>query len=172
MSNGSTTVDLAALAVSIIAAIIAAASAITSCTQAKDAHLQLQRQFEAHLSPAINTQASKHRVGIGVKNAGPGVAHIKTVTYYVDGKRTDDISQELEKLGMDTSRDEGETLGPQDYIGPGTTTWLIDYRAKGQEDELRVGNLILDHVRAAVEYCDANDKCERLCSEEKKDACP
>jgi hypothetical protein len=172
MSNESTIVDWAALAVSIIAAGIALAAVMTSCNQSKDAHLQLLRQFSASVSFAINKQAGKHRLGIGIENAGPGVAHVKSVTYYVDGKRTEDISNELERRGMDTNRDEGETFGAHDYIGPGATKWLIDYRSKGPEDEQRVGNLILDHIQAAVEYCDANDKCERLCSEEKKDACP
>jgi predicted naringenin-chalcone synthase len=160
----SVSADRVALAVSIASAVFAGAAAVTACFQAWDAHQLLRRQFATSVSFAINTQAGRHRLGIGIENAGPGVARIKSVSYYVDGKLTNEIADDLEKLGMDPSRDEGFTLGP------GGVKWIIDYRGKTREDEQRIANLIADHVQVAVEYCDANEEYETQCSGDK--GCP
>jgi hypothetical protein len=125
-------------------------------------------QYGVNVSFAINTQVPKRRVGIGVENAGPGVARIKSVAYYVDGKRTDDIESELDKLGID--HDEGETLDASDVLGPGTSRWLIDYPVKNREELERFARLVDTRIRIAIEYCSATRDCERKCSTEN--ACP
>jgi hypothetical protein len=138
--------------------------------EAIDAHKQLQLQFATSVSFEINTDIEHHRLGIGISNDGPGVAIIRSVTYYVDEKPTDQIQDELAKRGMDTNLDSGTTFEEGDTVGPGHTKWAIRYKWKNPSDEDRMEELIDRHVQLAIEYCDLNESCKRKCSE--KNGCP
>ncbi|MBV9726092.1 MAG: hypothetical protein JO299_13100 [Gammaproteobacteria bacterium] len=127
-------------------------------------------RFEAAVAFDIDTLARKHHLGIGLHNFGPGVAHIRSVTYYLDRDRIEDISDALEREGLDADRDTGVDLDHGDLVPPNDVIWLIDYSARSRAEELKVTDLMEHRIAIAVEYCDAQDECARLCSE--ADGCP
>ena len=142
-----------------LALIVSCTAAAFSGLQWYEAHEMRQLQFNAAVSFDIDTEEAKRRIGIGLRNSGPGVAHIQAVEYYFDGRPVADISDTLSKMGLDTDRDEGEDIGDGDFLGPnGTTLWLIDYRAKSKSDEDHAVDLIENRTRVAVTYCTATDR--------------
>jgi hypothetical protein len=120
--------------------------------------------FAAALSFEIDTLAGRH-VGMGVRNAGPGVARIQTVTYYLDGKPVEDIGNAFENAGLDSDRDEGVDLDSGDLLTPGQIAWLIDYRPKNREDADRARDLVDAHIQVAINYCTIYEACMRACSD-------
>ena len=153
-----------------IALAVAIAAATFSGLQWFQMRSSRQPGFDTTLSFDVDTLAAKHRLGIGVRNAGPGVAHIQEVTYYLDGNPVEEIADTLEDIGLDSDRDNGIDLGPGDFIAPHDVIWLIDYGPRGRDEEHRVTDLFERRLQVAVEYCDANDVCRRICSKSK--GCP
>jgi len=148
-----------------IALVVAIVAAVFSGLQWLETRELRQLTFGAALSFEINTLAGKHRLGIGVRNAGPGVARIQTVTFYLDGKLADDMVDTLETAGFDTDRDEGIELDRGDFLAPNEIVWLIDYRPKSREDGQRASALIENRVQVAIDYCATTGACTRICSD-------
>jgi hypothetical protein len=157
--------DRTALWVSVLSLLVAAVAALFTGLQWHEAREQRRLQAGAALSFEINTLAPKHRLGIGVHNAGPGVAHIQDVRYYVDGKVIEDADSVLQALGIENQRDEGIDLEHGDSLAPNDIVWLIDYRPKGRADEERVSQILENRVRVAIAYCTADGECPTACSE-------
>ena len=153
-----------------IALAVAIAAAAFSALQWMEMRSNRSPRFESTLSFDVDTLAAKHRLGVGVRNSGPGVAHIQEVTYYLDGNPVEEIADTLEDIGLDTDRDNGIDLGPGDFVAPNDVIWLIDYSPRNREEEHRVADLFEHRLQVAVEYCDANDVCRRICSRSK--GCP
>jgi hypothetical protein len=153
-----------------IALAVATAAAVFSGLLWLETRSQGHPRFETAMSFDIDTLAGKHRFGIGVRNSGPGVAHVQSVTYYLDGAPIDDVSDTLEEVGLDSDRDTGVDVGPGDFIAPNDVVWLIDYSPRSREEEQRVAELFERRMQVAVEYCDANDVCRRICT--KPNGCP
>jgi hypothetical protein len=155
--------DRIALVVSIVAALF---SALLWLETRRQSHAQ----FGAAVTFDIDTLTRKHRLGIGLRNAGPGVAHIQSVSYFLDRKPVEDISDALEREGFDPDRDTGVDLDHGDLIPADDVIWLIDYSPRNRAEELKASALMEHRLAVAVEYCDANDACARVCSE--PDGCP
>jgi hypothetical protein len=153
-----------------IALAVAIAAAAFSGLQWFQTRSSRQAGFDTRLSFDVDTLAAKHRLGIGVRNVGPGVAHIQEVTYYLDGNPVEEIGDTLEDIGLDSDRDSGIDLGAGDFIAPNDVIWLIDYSPGSREEEHRVIELFEHRLQVAVEYCDANDVCRRICTKAK--GCP
>lgn len=150
--------DWAALAISFVAAGFTA-------LQWYEAREQRELQTTASLSFDIDTQQSKHHNGIGVRNAGPGVAHFQSIEYYFDGRAVRDISETLSAMGVDPERDEGIDLEKGDFLAPGEAVWLIDYRSNNKADESHLADLFENRMQVAITYCTASGRCSRICSE-------
>src|SRR5579872_7172447 len=93
-----------------------------------------QARFEVAVAFDINTLARKHHLGIGLHNFGPGVAHIQSVTYYLDREPIEDISDALEREGLDADRDTGVDLDHGDLVPPNDVIWLIDYSPRSRAE--------------------------------------
>jgi hypothetical protein len=119
----------------------------------------------AALGFEIDTQLEKNRYGIGVRNAGPGVARIRAVAFYVDRKKVDDLVDVMEAAGLDSQRDYGVELDVGDALAPGDTNWFVNYRPRNKQDGDKAETFIEDHLQVAVDYCTANGECSRMCSQ-------
>jgi len=148
-----------------LALVVSFVAAGFSGLQWYEAREQRELQSSASLAFDIDTQESKHHYGIGVRNSGPGVAQFRSIEYYFDGRAVGDISETLSKMGVDTDRDDGIDIEKDDFLAPGETIWLIDYRSKNKADESHLVDLFENRTQVAVTYCTATGRCSRICSE-------
>lgn len=155
------------------ALVISIAAVGFSAAQWYEQSEQRYLQYDVALSFELNT-AGIHRYGIGVKNAGPGVAFIQDVTYYIDGKpiKFDDLVDALEDNGIDTDKLNEKELLRGDTLTSGETAWIFDYRARGPAAEERATNLFENRVQVAVSYRARNGRVGRICSTAPDPGCP
>lgn len=148
--------DLTALAVSVIA------SAFTGL-QWWEAHTQNKLASDAQIGFEIDTDPADDKLGIGVRNVGPGVAKIRSVQYFVDGKRVKAIDDVIDGANLSADR-----LHPIELIdepmGPGEIIWIVRYNARKAELD-RATEFFENHLNAAVDYCTLGGKCVTVCSE-------
>jgi hypothetical protein len=153
-----------------IALIVALVALAISSRVWLESHQRAHAGFGAAVSFDIDTLTGKHHLGIGLHNSGPGIAHIESVTYYLDRKPVEDISDALDREGFDTDRDSGVDLDHGDTVAADDVVWLINYSPRNQAEELKARDLMEHRIAIAVEYCDANEVCARVCSE--PNGCP
>ena len=140
-----------------------------SYLQWQEAKMQRETQFASALVFDLETELPR-RAGIGVRNVGPGVARLNSVTYYLDGRILDDPSDALEAVKLDPDKDEGVTLDRGDSMAAGEVDWLIRYPIKRKGDEDKARELLENRLQIAVDYCSANGSCARKCS--RPGGCP
>jgi hypothetical protein len=162
--------DWVAIAFAIAALVISAVAAIFTGLQWHEARQQRQQQFDSALVFDVDTELPQRRAGIAVRNVGPGIARISSVTYYMDGKVQEDPGDALEQERLEPRRDEGVDLDRGDSMAAGEIDWLVRYPIGRREEEERARDLFEEHLAIAVEYCSAGGNCTRLCS--LPDRCP
>jgi hypothetical protein len=148
-----------------LALIVACSAAMVSLLVWFENRRPSHASFGAAVTFDIDTLAAKHHFGIGLHNFGPGVAHIQSVTYYLDRAPIEDISDALERLGFDPDHDTGVDLDHGDLAPADDVIWLIDYSPRDRTEEAKVREIMEHRIATAVEYCDANDACVRICSQ-------
>jgi hypothetical protein len=132
----------------------------------------LEARHETRLSHAalisfeIDTDPTERRLGVSLRNAGPGVATVRSVRYFVDRQPIDDIDTALEKAKLIADHEFDIELDAEDPVSVGETVWLIDYRPKSEDEKQRAIDFIEKHLSVGVEYCPAEGKCSRICSTE------
>ena len=67
----------------------------------------------------IDTLLRQHRVGIAIRNVGPGVARIRSIRYFLDRKAVEDADSVLEQAKLDPDRDSGVSMDRGDSMAPG-----------------------------------------------------
>jgi hypothetical protein len=112
----------------------------------------------------IDTDPTERRLGISVRNAGPGIATVRSVSYYVDRKRIEDINAALEKAQLLADHEVGIDMESGEPLAAGETVWVLDYRPKRNDEKQRAMDFIEKHFSVGVEYCAANGQCSRTCS--------
>ncbi len=148
-----------------IALIVSVLAATFSGLQWFEARQQRQLQFAATLVFDIETElVTRRRAGIAVRNVGPGIARIRSVTYYLDGKELDDPLDGLAQAKLDPDRDEGVVLGLGDSMAAGEIDWLMRYPIRHRDEEKRATDLVENRLQIAVDYCSAGGNCARACS--------
>ncbi|HKT73977.1 MAG TPA: hypothetical protein VJQ47_13880 [Steroidobacteraceae bacterium] len=93
-----------------VALVLSIAALVISALQWYETRRGGQLASAAALAFQIDTELATHHYGFGVKNAGPGVARIRDVMFYVDGKPVDDLTPAEEAAGLDSARDFGVDL--------------------------------------------------------------
>ena len=112
------------------------------------------------------------QAGIEMKNGGPGPAIIKSVDYFIDGRRMDD-----EEAVIDVAPRGARSALQYTHLNPGARiranadTWLLflprrDTRPREYE---RLANFVSDSVAVGVRYCSDANACADACS--KTGAC-
>jgi len=155
------------------AIVISLVAACFTGLQWREAH----RQLVSSMRPSINFMSEDDPDelpnGIGVENAGPGPAIIKSVTYFVDKKPVGDVNKAVDFANLEDVHvldlEDGETLAV------GKTEWLMKYTKKprGKQDQAaqdKFLDLIDHHLAVEVRFCPVlSDDCGKKCS--TKDWC-
>jgi hypothetical protein len=102
--------------------------------------------------------------GFQIWNDGPGIARLKTITYYVNKLPLDDVTDvidygKLDNVGYFQFND-------NDTLAAGAREWLLSKSTKGnQKDVAQFNEFLDDHVAVEVEVCsDITGKCQTQCS--------
>lgn len=112
------------------------------------------------------------QAGIEMKNAGPGVVTIKSVDYFIDGRRMRDeeaVIAVAPRGGRNALQYTHLNSGAR--IGTNADTWLLflqkrDTRPREYET---LTNFLSDSVAVGVNYCSEKNACADACS--KAGAC-
>jgi hypothetical protein len=120
---------------------------------------------ESNISFDIDTDRSEKRLGISLRNVGPGVARIHSITFYVDRKAIGDPDDALDQVKLDSNRDHGIRLDVDDAMAAQEVIPLVDYRPRNKDEHDRAIDFFEHHLSVAVEYCAADSRCSRKCSE-------
>ncbi len=147
----------------LIAIIVAVVAAGFTGLQWWETHKQNRLSSEASIGFDIDTDPADNRLGIGVRNVGPGVARIRSVKYYVDGKQVSSIDDAIEGAKLDLDRLHPIEL-TDEAMGPGEIIWIVKYNARKPEID-RAAEFFENHLNAAVDYCTAGGRCGTECSQ-------
>jgi hypothetical protein len=153
-----------------ISLVISIIAVIFTGLQWHEAREQRHQAIESTLVFDVDTQLAKHVAGISLKNLGPGIARVNSVTYYLDGKALEDASDAFNQTKLDPEGDLGVDLDRGDSIGPGEVVPLVWYPIKRNGDEARVRALFEEHLQIGVDYCAGDGNCRRVCTTQGK--CP
>jgi hypothetical protein len=148
-----------------IAIIISLAAVAFSGLQWLESYRARQAALDATVGLDIDTDPAGKSAGISVRNLGPGIARILSVTYYLDKHQIDDIDEVLDSAGFDSSRGFRIVFDPGETMAAGETDALIDYRSKNKGDLDRAMDFVEKHLAVSVDYCSQSGKCERVCSD-------
>ena len=100
------------------------------------------------------------------RSVGPGVAHVRSVKFYLDGKQITDVDDVMDQAKLDSNR-LTETEITDDHMGPGEIIWILKYRAR-KSDQVRAADFFENHLNAAIEYCAAGGRCATECTDKGK----
>jgi len=124
-----------------------------------------RQQFDAVLELESDMELDQNRAGISLRNVGPGVARVRSVSYYMDGKLLgDDPSAALDQAKLDPNRNMGTTLDQDEPIGPSETIPLVLIRIKSDEERDRAVKLFEDQLQVRVEYRAVDGKRRSVCT--------
>jgi hypothetical protein len=148
--------------ISAMSVLIALAASVSACIQAWDAHRQSRIANDASLGFDFDTDPGK-RLGIKLRNVGPGKVLINAVIYYVDNKPVADIGDVIVAAKFDAARFLQIDL-KDDWMGPGEVVPIFQYRPS-TADRDRAEAFVEEHMEVAVDYCTVGQRCEVKCSE-------
>jgi hypothetical protein len=112
------------------------------------------------------------QAGIEIKNGGPSLAIIKSVDYFIDGRRMDGEEAVIEVAPRGARNALQYThLNAGARIAANTDTWLLflPRRDTKPREYERVANFLTDSVAVGVKYCSEQNACADACS--KTGAC-
>ena len=156
--------DVIAISVAVLSAVFAGAAAVFAGLQWSDARELGRLSNEATVVVDVDSEPGRSKRGIIVRNAGPGIAHIKTVRYYVDGRLLTDINIPFDRFaGLDSSRlEEIEING--DAMSPNERQQILRFDASKSE-QVRAKEFFENRLNVTVAYCAAGGRCETVCSD-------
>jgi hypothetical protein len=152
-------------AVSAVAAISAAAFAGIQALESRQERQQNAFLMRPSLDFFLQDDATEHQIGLATKNGGPGVARIKSVTFFVERKPMASGDAALKAGALDPDQDHGVELEEGDAIAVGETVWLLDYRSKVAKEREKFLDFLDDHLAVKIEYCTVpGSPCFSRCS--------
>jgi hypothetical protein len=164
MSKKSTP-DAATIVISVASTLIALAATVSTCILAWDTHRQNAIANDASLGFDIDTDESNKKLGVTLRNVGPGKMFVNSVRYYVDGQPVPTIEAAIAGAKLVAGR-----LRPIDltdeWMGPGETVKIFQYLSRDDTD--RAADFIEEHLAVSVRYCTIEQRCETKCSEKGK----
>lgn len=139
---------------SVVSLIVALGAAAFTGLQWHDAHNQLLLSMKPSVDFDTEDDPDTPPVGIEIRNAGPGPAVVKSLTYYVDRE----VSQRLENFKFQ----------PDDTLAVNENEWLVKHsKYHGKEDKHEVdkfADFIDQQVGVEVVYCSIAGECWKKCS--------
>ena len=149
--------DWAPLGISFVALVVALGQLVE---QHSDAGLQMRPVVDFYTT----TDTSEAKVGIQILNAGPGVALIRKITYFVDGKEVGDYSKGAAKSGTDESLVEFFDFDDGDSMAVNESRWILFRDSTNKKDLEKFSDFVDDHLAAQVTYCSIFGRCWVKCS--------
>jgi hypothetical protein len=137
-----------------------------SAWQLWDSHKLGQLANDATVVLDVDTEPVRTRLGIFVRNGGPGIAHIKTVRYYVDGKLVPDVADAFEQATKIDSNRLDEIDLSNDVLSPGERQPILRFNARKSEQE-RAEDFLENHLNVAVAYFSAGGRPDTACADTK-----
>jgi hypothetical protein len=117
-------------------------------------------QWYASNLPSIDfyteDDTDKPQVGLAITNHGPGLATIKLVAYFVDGRLMKDGDAALDYAKQDSAEEKGVDLYGGDTLAVGETVWLFAHltkKIKNKKELERYVSFLDDHLGVKVTYC-------------------
>jgi hypothetical protein len=148
----------------VIAIAVASFAAGFSGLQWWESRTQGRLASDATVAVDVDTEPGRSKRGVIVRNAGPGVAHIKTVKYYIDGALILDINEPFVRIAKLDSQRLGEVTINDDAMSPGTSQQILRFDASKEEQD-RAEDFFENHLNVAVAYCSAGGRCETVCAD-------
>jgi hypothetical protein len=154
------------LRLGVIAIIVSVAASLFTGLQWWEARHQRQLNAQANIGIDIDTDLTQRRLGISIHNAGPGVASLRSIAYYVDHKAVNDseFDDALIAAHLIPDHEVGLILDPNEPLAVGETDWLFDYRARGKDEKARALEFIENHLSIGISYCSLDGQCKAECS--------
>jgi hypothetical protein len=152
----------------LIAIVISIAATIFAGLQWWEAHELRRLANDSSVNVDVDTDPADNKLGVAVRNAGPGVATVKTVRYYVDGRLVGDINDAVDSANLDSNR-LNEIELTDDAMAPGEKVWVLRFIAK-KADKQRAADFFEKHLNVAVNYCTAGGRCAFACADDT--GCP
>jgi hypothetical protein len=149
------------------AIIISVAAAVFSGLQWWDARESMRLANDATVEIDVDTEPGRSKRGVFVRNAGPGIAHVRTVKYYIDGDLVLDINEAFERIAKLDSNRLGEVDINASTLSPGERQQILRFDARKSEQD-RAEDFFEAHVNVAVAYCSAGGRCETVCADPKQ----
>jgi hypothetical protein len=153
---------------------ISAAAFYDSHREAVESHRQAEAQGTANVSFLVDTDTDDPVVGLKIMNDGPGVARLKQLTYYLDRKPMDNLSEALDDIDSDAGTDladDGVTFefDKDSTLAAGEQHWLLSMPTKvkkaQQKDLDQLNALVSEQLAVEVDYCSVvTGACETRCS--------
>jgi hypothetical protein len=157
------------LRLDIVAIVISLVAALFTGLQWWDSRELGRLANDATVVVDVDSEPGRSKRGIIVRNAGPGIAHIKAVKYYVDGDLILDINEPFERVAKLDSRRLNEVEINGDTMSPGERQQILRFDASKSEQD-RAEDFFESHLNVAVAYCSAGGRCESVCADPKH--CP
>jgi hypothetical protein len=150
-----------------IAAVFAAAlAAMFSGFQWYEAHEQRVLAFRPTVTFWPETVAvGQPKVGLAITNGGPGLAVIKSLSYYVDRVPVSDSLTVLEYGKLNKDLVYSVDLDDGDILAAGQTIWLFSHATNDKHELDRFIDFIDKHLAAQVTYCAVDGECQTRCSD-------
>jgi hypothetical protein len=163
--NSKLRLDVVAIIVSIFAAIFAGGATVFTGLQWWEAHVLGKLANDATVAVDVDTEPGRNKRGVIVRNAGPGIAHIKTVKYYLDGELVLDINESFDRIAKLDSHRLLEVKIDGDTMGPGERQQILRFDASRSEQD-QAEDFFESHLSVMVAYCSADGrKCETVCAD-------
>jgi hypothetical protein len=163
--NSKLRLDVIAIVVAVVAALFAGGATVFTGLQWWEAHEQGRLANDTTVAVDVDTEPGRSKRGIIVRNTGPGVAHIKSVRYYVDGQLVSDINGPFDRIAKLDSRRLDEVTINGDVMSPGERQQILRFDASKSEQD-RAEDFFEGHLNVTVEYCSAARRCETVCADQ------
>jgi hypothetical protein len=138
---------------SIVAAAFAGLAAVFTGMQWYEAHEQRLIGSRPSVTFDVYSDVVQKPVGLSIKNAGPGVAELHSIVYYVDRKPVKDLAEALTLANLDPDKNFGVQLDPDEPITPNDPQWVLDYKTKDKAELIRAADFIETHLTVDVTFC-------------------
>ena len=133
-----------------------------------DNHRQAVAQATPNVSFVEDTDTDDPLVGLKIMNDGPGVARLKHLTYYVDRKPLDNLTQVMDFANLPDEAAYFE-FDNDTTLAAGEQEWLLSMRTKAKGAERKSLEQFVDFIdqkfAVEAEYCSVvTGQCETQCS--------
>jgi hypothetical protein len=97
---------------------------------------------------------NERTMGVSIKNNGPGVAQVKAMKYYVDGKLLAGLDEAIAAAQVTMSRPHQFQLEPGDSLAVGENIDLIkfQFRDKDKQAATKFSDFLDNHLGIEIEY--------------------